>query len=135
MSGEVNGAVVILKIEDSGSPGTYNTLANQVDTTLNEGTTMADTSSKSHPNMTGKPVLADLGISCSYMPDPTDQAHIDLLDALDNRTSILVEAIREDGTGKYAGSYYVAEAPSSNPNTDVSRRSVTLTPAGTITVT
>ena len=135
MSGEINGAIVVLKVEDGTVPGTYNVLANQVDTGMADATVMADTSSKSHPNETGKPQLSSLGITCTYIPDPTDDAHIELQTALDTRVSVNIEAIREDGTAKYAGAYFVGENPVTAPVTDVARRSVSLTPAGTITVT
>lgn len=106
--GEVAGSVYSLSIEITATPDSFGVLANQIDTQLSGSITAADTTSKSSAGVeTSKALTKNLNISGTYNPDPTDQAHIDLLAHFDANpmTTFKVELTREDGSGKVAGTY------------------------------
>lgn len=110
MPGEVAGEIYSLSIEITAVPDTFGVLQNQIDTGLNGSIVNADTTSKSSGGVvTAKALQKNLNITSTYNPDPTDQAHIDLLAHFDANpmTTFKIELTREDGSGKIAGTYSI----------------------------
>lgn len=108
MAGEVAGEILSLAIEITAVPATFGTLANQIDTGVNGSIVAADATSKSSGGIvTSKALQKNINITSTYNPDPTDQAHIDLLAHFEANpmTTFDIELTREDGTGKITGAY------------------------------
>ncbi len=138
MPAEVSGSVMVLSIEITAVPDTFGVLQNQVDVAVSGGVVMADTTSKQSGGFeTGKALLKNAVITCNYEPDPADQAHIDLMAHWDAvpMTSFKIELIREDGVGKFAGTYFISNFAPAAPVTDVVRYALELTPFTAPTLT
>ena len=138
MPGEVAGSVGVLSIEITSVPDTFGVLANQITSSISGGVIMGDTTSKSSGGFeTGIPLLKSAVITCEYKPDPTDQAHIDLMAHWDAvpMTTFKIEHTREDGSGKVAGTYGISSFAPTFANGEVISYSLELTPSEAPTLT
>ncbi len=138
MPDEVAGSVYSLSIEVTAVPDSFTVLKNQIDTGLTGSIVAADTTSKSSGGVeTAKALLKNLNITCTYNPDPADQAHIDLQAHFDAEpmTSFKIELLREDGVGKVAGEYMIVNFGTDGSNTDVIKQTLELAPIDAPTLT
>ncbi|MFA4885449.1 MAG: phage major tail protein, TP901-1 family [Desulfotomaculaceae bacterium] len=129
---KVAGVDVLVKIEDSATPGTYVTLGGQSGATLNRSTNTIDATSKDAngwaENLAG---VNSWSIDCEGFIVASDAAYGDLEDAWEGRDTVNVQILMPSGK-KYTGNAIITDFPNEYPQDGAATFSLSLTGTGTL---
>ena len=129
---KVAGVDVLVKLEDTSTPGTFVTLGGQSGATLNRSTNTIDATSKDAngwaENLAG---VNSWSIDCEGFIVASDAAYSDLEDAWDGRTSVKVQVLMPSGK-KYTGTAIITDFPNEFPQDGAATFSLSLTGTGAL---
>ncbi|WP_069649639.1 phage major tail protein, TP901-1 family [Caloranaerobacter ferrireducens] len=127
------GVDFVIKIEDSGNPGTYILLGGQRGATLNRSTETIDVTTKdSNGWRESEASIKEWSIEADGLLIESDTAYSQLETAYMNGTKVKVE-LNTAGGSKYTGDAIITDFPIEMPYDDAATYSVTLQGTGPLT--
>lgn len=133
MPAPVSGLTFLLKIENSGSPGTYRTLGGQITTALNRQTSEADATTKDSAGWhEGQPVIREATVDAEAMLLEGDAAWGDLETAWMNNTQPKAQIVTPAGH-TYTGTVTVTKIDITGPHDNLCKYTTALKYSGVLT--